>query len=88
MAKTNDAPDTAKTAPSKTAVRALAKGYFGGAIREPGDVFEIAADADLGGWMQPVNPDDAERLKPILAKMKRPAPTNPNIPQTPAMRKR
>lgn len=39
-------------------VRALARGYYGGMIRDVGDVFAIAAGAELGSWMEPVHPLD------------------------------
>lgn len=56
-------------APSETKtvrVRALARGFYGGALRERGVVFEIAADDDLGGWMEPIAKADAERLAPKI----------------------
>ena len=75
---------------AKTKVVALGKGYYGGQLRERGDTFEIEKDTDLGGWMDPVNRVDAERLAPLIAQAKerktRPAPMGANIKQTPAMR--
>ncbi len=81
-------PSPAKpVAPVKTRVRALVRGYYGGQIRERGDEFEIAADTDLGGWMDPVADADAKRLAPEIAKLKKvrpPPPIGKNVPPTPA----
>jgi len=75
--------------PAKTRVRALARGYYDGVIRERGDEFEIEADADLGGWMDPVSEAEAKRLAPEIAKLKKnrpPPPIGPNVKPTPATR--
>lgn len=34
-------------------VRAIAKGFYGGRVREAGDVFEVNAKQDIGSWMDP-----------------------------------
>lgn len=39
-------------------VRATERGYYGGMIREVGDVFTIAGRPDLGRWMAPISPLD------------------------------
>lgn len=39
-------------------VRATEKGYYGGMIREPGDVFDLASKDDKGRWMDPIDPLD------------------------------
>lgn len=38
-------------------VQATQRGYFGNIIREPGDVFEVPADA-MGSWMETIDPLD------------------------------
>lgn len=38
-------------------VKATARGYYGGELREPGDVFEAEGKAS---WFEPVKGDDAE----------------------------
>jgi hypothetical protein len=68
-------------------VRALARGFYG-QLREVGDVFDIAADADLGGWMDPIEKRDRDRNAAKLAgyakDRRKPAPTGTKA--TPAMR--
>ena len=88
-AKTPVAAESKPQPPAKTRVRALARGYYDGVIRERGDEFEISADADLGGWMDPVSEADAKRLAPEIAKLKKnrpPPPIGPNVKPTPATR--
>jgi hypothetical protein len=65
-------------------VKAQARGYYGGKIVEVGEVFEVA-DLELGGWMQPVDGEDAKRLEQRLAKIRlhRPSKALPGVPQTP-----
>lgn len=89
MADTQPTAEQPKAKPTRTRVRALARGYYDGAIRERGDEFEIAADTDLGGWMDPVSEADAKRLAPEIAKLKKnrpPPPIGPNVKPTPATR--
>ena len=79
----------APAAPVKTRVRALARGYYGGVLRDEGEQFDIEADADLGAWMDPVNRQDAERLANRIEKQRgnRPSPpVSKGVPPTPAMR--
>ena len=38
-------------------VEALRDGFYGGALRKRGDVFQIADVSDLGSWMTRVNHD-------------------------------
>jgi hypothetical protein len=68
-------------------VRALARGFYG-CLREVGDVFEITADTDLGGWMDPLEARDRQRNATKLAgyakDRRKPAPTGTKA--TPAMR--
>ena len=42
-------------------VRATQRGYYGGIIRDDGDVFTIAAEGDLGSWMEPLSPLDHDK---------------------------
>jgi len=89
--KAAEAPKAEPQKPAaKTMVVALAKGYYGGQLRERGDKFEIEKDADLGGWMDPVSKVDAVRLAPMIAQANerktRPTPIGVNVKQTPAMR--
>jgi hypothetical protein len=80
-------PPAKPAPPAKTMVAALVRGYYGGQLRERGDRFEIASDADLGGWMEPVDKDEAKRLAPALAKRPRPAPPiGKNVRPTPAIK--
>lgn len=84
--KTNDAKPAA---PTKTRVRALARGYFGGAIIEAGEQFDINHDGELGSWMDPVNKADAERLAKRLGELRKnrpPPPVSKSVPPTPAVR--
>jgi len=41
-----------KEVPKKTRVRASERGYYGGEVKEPGDVFSITGRP--GSWMEPV----------------------------------
>jgi hypothetical protein len=70
-------------------VRALARGFYG-CLREIGDVFDIAADADLGGWMDPIEKRDRERNAVKLAAYakNRTKPPDPKTKATPAIRLR
>lgn len=83
------ADDPKASKPSTIPVVALARGYFGGQVRERGDKFEIASDTDLGGWMEPTVPDDIKRLASTMAKKPRPAPPiGKNVKATPAIKLR
>lgn len=93
MADEHKQPDAEQKAklPSiaKTRVRALARGYFGGSMIEPGEQFEINNDQELGAWMEPVNAADRERLAKRMEKMRgnRPPPAiSKSVPPTPAVR--
>lgn len=91
QAKPAAAVQAAPAAPAKTKVRALARGYYGGAIREVGDVFELAADADYGAWMDPISADDAKRLAAAMERVKkiRPSPQpSKDVRVTPATKAR
>ncbi len=81
-------PDPAPAKPSKTRVRAIARGYYGGIIRDPGDEFEIDADDDFGGWMVPVTQADIQRLAPKIAAARKgkTAAAPPGAKPTPAMK--
>jgi hypothetical protein len=74
--------------PTSIKVRALARGYFDGQIREPGDEFDIEGSSDLGGWMMPINKADQVKLAAQLDKYAKigikPAPAGTRA--TPAMR--
>jgi hypothetical protein len=77
--------------PTKTRVRALARGYFGGVIIEAGQQFDISNDGELGSWMEPVNKADSERLAKRLEKLRPnrpPPPISKNVPPTTAIRMR
>ena len=37
-------------------VRAVARGFYGGTMREPGEVFPVRSEADLGRWMVRTEP--------------------------------
>lgn len=91
MADETKPSETKATTPTKTRVRALARGYFGGAIIEAGEQFDINHDGELGSWMEPVNKADAERLTKRLGELRKnrpPPPVSKSVPPTPAVRLR
>jgi hypothetical protein len=70
-------------------VRALERGNFVGPV-DPGQIFEIADESQLGSWMEPVEPKDLERLQPKLDELRikkrravRKPPPGMNVPPTP-----
>lgn len=74
----------------KIKVQALAKGYYGGELRERGDIFAIDSATEFGGWMAPVGQADADALRAQVEKAKDrktiPPPIDSTVAQTPAMR--
>lgn len=78
-----------KTEKKTYKVRAIARGHFGGQIREVGDEFEISAGTDLGGWMHVVSESDRKALETSIKKTEATRPKLPpsgNVRPTPAMR--
>ena len=57
-------------------VRALERGYYGDTIRDEGAVFDIASEAHLGSWMEPLEPISAPKAprKAAAPKVAAPAP--------------
>ena len=51
-------------------VKATKRGYYGSAIRDPGDQFEIASKEELGSWMEPVKVVAQPKAEPPAAKLK------------------
>lgn len=43
---------------ARIAVIALARGYYGGQVREPGDRFFIKRDREFGTWMDEIDPEE------------------------------
>ena len=56
-------------------VKATKRGYYGSAIRDPGDQFEIASKEELGSWMEPVKVAQP-KAEPPAAKPKSKAAKN------------
>lgn len=50
-------------APKVIKVRALGRGYFGGTLRERGDVFVLADAKEFGVWMAPVDAHSTKALQ-------------------------
>jgi hypothetical protein len=88
-AKVEPAADPAP-APVKGTIteRALADGFYG-SFRKKGESFEVPRDLELGGWMQPTDPEEAKRLAPLLAEKRKrnPVKAPPNVPATPVYRR-
>lgn len=58
------APDSKKSEQAKPIkVRALGRGYFGGILRDRGDVFELASAQELGVWMEPADAYSSKALQ-------------------------
>lgn len=45
-------------------VQATQRGYYGGKVREAGEVFVIPEDVEPGSWMLPLDEDEDEAPKP------------------------
>lgn len=60
--KAQAAKPAAAPAPQPYRVRAVTRGFYG-MLREPGVIFDVAKDEDLGAWMDPIDAKDRERLK-------------------------
>jgi len=58
-------------------VVATSKGYYGGAIREKGEEFDIGANEKLGSWMAPVEPIEVKADKPKPSKKETPKVAEP-----------
>lgn len=44
-------------------VKALRQGFFGSAMRRPGDIFEIEAESQMGSWMEKIDGPVPEKKK-------------------------
>ena len=48
-------------------VRAINRGFYGGSLREPGDVFDLKSDKDRSAWMEPIADAKPAKAKPEKA---------------------
>lgn len=76
--------DTVEVSKSKKSepikVRALGRGYFGGLLRERGDVFELASAQEFGVWMEAVDAQSTRQIQHRLDKYKAQGVSAPKPP--------
>ena len=49
-------------------VKATARGYYGGKLREPGEEFAVASKEDIGSWMQAPKPPRGQKAEKAVPK--------------------